>query len=69
MVSKLLPFGPLLMVSVCGGADLTKCSAAQTSATHTSTAGPTVWTKADQEILVILDGIKRETLSFNPMAV
>jgi hypothetical protein len=67
MVSKLLPFGPLLMVSVCGGADLTKCSAAQTSAAHTSTGGPTDWTKASQEIWFTLDGIKPETLSFNPI--
>jgi hypothetical protein len=69
MASKLLPFGPLLMVSVCGGADLMKCSAAQTSAAHMSTGGPTDWTSANQEIVLTLDGIKPETLLFKPIVV
>ena len=68
IVSKLLPFGPLLMVSVCGGAELKKCSVAQTSAPHKSTAGPTVWTKAHQDTLVVFDGINRDSLLFKSIA-
>src|SRR5882757_8434724 len=65
MVSKLLPCGPLLMVRVWGGAELTKCSAAQTMTAHTSTAGPTVWAKAQKETLPFLDGSNQESLPFD----
>src|SRR5882757_9885657 len=67
MVSKLLPFGPLLMVSVWGGAELTKCSAAQTRTAHTSRGGPTVWTNARKETSWNFAGISRENLPFDPV--
>jgi hypothetical protein len=69
MVSKLLPFGPLLMVSECGGAECTKCNAAQTSTAHTSKGGTTVWAKAHQETLPCFDGIRLESRFFNPMMI
>ena len=58
IVSKLLPFGPLLMVKECGGAEWTKCKSAQISTAQMSTMGPTVCTKAHSEMFPFLDGMR-----------
>src|SRR5882757_172862 len=67
MLSKLLPLGPLLMVNVCGGAERTKCSAAQTSTPQISTAGTKVCAKAHRETLPCLDGSRLESLVLSAM--
>lgn len=64
MDSKVLPAGPLLIVRVRGGADLTKCIAAQSSATQRSTGGRTVCTNAHREMLLDLDGDQLENQRF-----